>query len=220
VEGKVAFREGSESEQLVPAGFGSSDRLAAPVALLPPPDLADPAKVQDDEQLSFALRPMANAVGYHFQIARDAGFIDVIDETYADTPTGAFPSLPNGSYFVRLSGIDGNSLEGEPAVYSFERRLNRLRTSLEQSRAGRYRQFLFRWQAPDVKAAQYRFQLSRAKDGSDPVVDQTGLADSFFIVTDLPGGTYYWRVMSVEAADGKVYTKWSATSELRVGEAK
>ncbi len=220
VEGKVAFREGDDKEQLVQAGFGSNDRLPTPVPLLAPPDLVDPDKVQDEEGLAFRLRAMAGAAGYHLQIARDAGFIDMVDEAYASGPVGEFSTLPNGTYFVRLTGIDANVLEGKPSVYSFERRLNRLRTSLEQSRVGRYRQFLFRWQTPDVKAAQYRFQLSRAQDGSNPVVDQTGLADNSFIITDLPGGTYYWRVMSIEASGGRIYTKWSAINELRVGEAK
>ena len=220
VEGKVGFQAGNGKEQLVQAGFGSDDRLPAPMPLLPPPELAKPDEVQNDERLSFPLRPMAGATGYHLQIARDAGFIDIIDEAFSESPLGEFPALANGTYFVRLTGIDASGLEGKPSTYSFQRRLNRLRTSLEQSRVGRYRQFLFRWQAPDVKAAQYRFQLSRAQNGSDPVVDQTGLADTAFIITDLPDGTYYWRVMSIEASGGRVYTKWSATNELRVGKTK
>ncbi|WP_243652443.1 FecR domain-containing protein [Novosphingobium sp. PhB165] len=219
-EGKVAFREDRETEQFVEAGFGTSDQLPAPVPLLAAPDLVTPDKVQDEERLAFAVKPLTGAIRYRFQLARDAGFLDVIDEAFADTPQAELPSLPNGTYFVRMAGIDANGLEGKPSVYSFERRLNRLRTSLEQSRAGRYRQFLFRWQAPDLTGAHFRFQLSHNADGSSPVVDQTGLAGSSFVITDLPGGTYYWRVMSIEAASGRIYTKWSPTSELRVGNTK
>ncbi len=219
-EGKVAFREAREREQAVAAGFGTSDALAAPVPLLAPPDLVSPDRSQTEERLDFAARPVAGAVRYRFQIARDAGFLDVLDEAYAPTPQAEFPGLPRGIYFVRLAAIDDHDLEGLASTYSFERRLNRLRTSLEESRAGRYRQFLFRWQAPDAPNASFRFQLSRSADGSAPLVDQTGLTGEAFVITDLAAGNYYWRVMSIETADGNVYTKWSPTSELRVGTAK
>jgi hypothetical protein len=219
-EGKVAFREAREGEQSVAAGFGTSDALAAPVPLLAPPDLASPDRSQTGEKLAFVARPVAGAARYRFQIARDAGFLDVLDEAYAPTPQAEFPDLPRGTYFVRLAAIDDHDLEGLASTYSFERRRSRLRTSLEESRAGRYRQFLFRWQAPDAPNASFRFQLSRGADGSAPLVDQTGLTGDAFVITDLAAGTYYWRVMSIEAADGQVYTKWSSTNELRVGTVK
>jgi hypothetical protein len=219
-EGKVAFREAREGEQSVAAGFGTSDALAAPVPLLAPPDLASPDRSQTGEKLAFVARPVAGAARYRFQIARDAGFLDVLDEAYAPTPQAEFPDLPRGTYFVRLAAIADHDLEGLASTYSFERRRSRLRTSLEESRAGRYRQFLFRWQAPDAPNASFRFQLSRGADGSAPLVDQTGLTGDAFVITDLAAGTYYWRVMSIEAADGQVYTKWSSTNELRVGTVK
>lgn len=216
VEGKVAYRGGKRAEQLVAAGFGLSDRLQTPVPLLAPPALAEPGKVQDEEDLIFALEPVAGAIRYHLQIARDAGFLDMIDESYSDRPESRFPAVANGTYFVRSMAIDANGLEGQPTTYSFERRLNRLHTSLEQGRVGKYRQFLFRWQTPDQTDAQFRFQLSRNADGSNTVVDQAGLKGSSFIITDLPSGTYYWRVMSMNASGSQVYTKWSQTNELRV----
>src|SRR3546814_12844687 len=65
--------------------------------------------------------------------------IDVIDELVTKTPEANFASLPNGTYFVRVTAIDANGLEGRPSTYAFERRLNRISTSLEERRAGRYR---------------------------------------------------------------------------------
>src|SRR3546814_4553497 len=66
------------------------------------------------------------------------------------------------------------------------RRLNRISTSLEERRAGRYRQYLFRWRAPDAPNAQFRFQLSASPDGSSPLVDEIGLTEPVLILTDLP----------------------------------
>lgn len=224
VEGKVAFRESGQVEQLVAAGFGTKDSLPDPVPLLPPPALTAADKVQDEEALRFALQPVAGAAAYHIQIARDAGFLEAIDETRSDGPEAQFSGIGNGTYFVRSSAIDANGLEGLPSTYSFERRLNRLRTSIEEGRAGKCRQYLFRWDAPDLgpdlAGTQFRFQLSRNPDGSGAVADQTGLKGSSFIITDLPGGTYYWRVMSMTTGPERIYTKWSSTNELRVGAGK
>jgi len=220
VEGKVAFRANRNSEELVPAGFGISEQLLAPVGLLPSPSLANPGKVQDEEGLTFPVEPVAGAIAYHLQIARDAGFSDVIDETVSERPEGEFPGIANGNYFVRTTAIDANRLEGRPSIYSFDRRLNRLRTSIEQGRAGRYRQFLFRWDAPDMTDGQFRFQLSRSADGAGALVDQAGLKGSSFIITDLPPGIYHWRVMSMSVEAGRVFTKWSPSSELRIEASK
>src|SRR3546814_1940751 len=95
------------------------------------------------------------------------------------------------------------------------RRLNRISTSLEERRAGRYRQYLFRWRAPDAPNAQFRFQLSASPDGSSPLVDEIGLTEPVLILTDLPKGTYYWRVVSTETAHGDIYRK---ASQLRRSE--
>src|SRR3546814_18707392 len=61
------------------------------------------------------------------------------------------------------------------------RRLNRISTSLEERRAGRYRQYLFRWRAPDAPNARFRFQLSDSPDGSSPLVDEIGLTEPVLI---------------------------------------
>lgn len=219
LEGKVAFTAPLSDEQLLATGFGTTNGLAAPVPLLAPPDLLDADRAQSDEDLHFVIKPAAGAVRYHVQIGRDAGFLEVLDEVTTAIPEARLASLPNGSYFVRLTAIDVNELEGQPATYAFERRLNRISTSLEQSRAGRYRQYLFRWRAPDALGARYRFQLWAA-EGEVPMVDEIGLTGMSFIVTDLPKGQYRWRVMTSESVGAKLFHKWTDYRELRVENAR
>lgn len=215
LEGAIDFTAGKVLRRL-DAGFGSASDLGAPVALLTPPDLVRPARIQDEEQLHFAVKPMPGAAGLLAQIALDAGFLDIIDEARSASSEIEMPGLPNGTYFVRVMGVDAHVLEGQAATYGFERRLNRLTTSLESSRAGRYRQYLFRWQAPDAVGGQYRFQLSQNEDGSAPIVDEVGLTTPSMILTDLPSGTYYWRVMTLQLDEGRVYEKWSRPEQLRI----
>jgi hypothetical protein len=48
------------------------------------------------------------------------------------------------------------------------------------------------------------------------VVDEPGLTAQRFIVTDLPPGTYQWRVQTLQFADGKVFAKWSPFQRLTI----
>ncbi|HET6523567.1 FecR family protein [Sphingopyxis sp.] len=220
-EGKVAFEpaiEGSAAPagaQLVTTGFGIATDLAAPVALLSPPDLLRPGRVQDEDRLRFELRPVDGAVRYHIQVSRDAGFLELLDDAEAAAPLVDLEPLANGTYFVRATAIDARGLEGMPATYGFERRLNRVEASVEGTQAGRHREYLFRWRTPDAPRAQYRFQLFSAS-AIDPIVDETGLASTTFVVADLPEGSYRWRVMTLKFAEGRPYDSWSTFQELRV----
>ena len=216
VDGKVQFSATGGATHIVSAGFGTASNLAETLPLLPPPAIIDAGRVQSDEQLQFAIQPLAGASRYHVQIAKDAGFLEVLDETETMSSGVQFPSLPNGEYFVRATGLDQNALEGLPATYSFKRRLNRITATAESRRAGRYHQYLFRWHTPDTKKAQYRFQLSTDAEGASPVVDEPGLTEPSFIITDLPPGVYFWRVKIVEIEDGQVHKQWTRFEELRV----
>lgn len=219
LEGKVAFLSPQTGEQLLPAGFGMANDLVAPILLLAPPDLVRADQAQSNEELFFVAKAVAGAARYHVQVGRDADFLEILDEVTTATPEARLASLPDGSYFVRLTAIDANQLEGKPATYAFERRLNRISTSLEESRAGRYRQYLFRWRTPDAPGARYRFQLWDA-DGKVPRVDEIGLTGTSFIITDLPKGRYRWRVMTSEMVDARLFDKWSDYRELRVEDAR
>ncbi len=220
-EGKVAFARAtgdsmaSSGSQLVTTGFGTATDLAEPVALLDAPGLVRPGRVQDEEKLRFELRPIDGALRYHVQISRDAGFLELLDDAETATPIAELEPVANGTYFVRATAIDARGLEGMPATYGFERRINRVEASVEDVRNGRHREYLFRWRTPDAPSAQYRFQLF-AESGSDPIVDEAGLTSTSFVVADLPGGSYRWRVMTLHFAGGRPYDSWSAFQELRV----
>lgn len=216
IEGKVQFSATAGGKHLVSAGFGAVSNQTDPLPLLAPPEIIDAGRVQSGEKLRFAIRPLAGALSYRVQLARDAGFLEVLDEEDITSEQVEFSSIPNGEFFVRVTGFDQNALEGLPATYGFKRRLNRITTTAEMKRAGRHHQYLFRWHTPDAHNAQYRFQLSADRNAETPLVDEPGLTQPSFIITDLPPGVYFWRVKTIEIEDGQVYEQWTTVEEIRV----
>lgn len=203
----------------VPAGDGtvaSAGGVGALVKLLPAPKLADPGRIQNEAELAFSITPVAGAASYHVVVARDADILDQVEETQSAATTVTLPSLPTGTYFVSISAVDGNGLEGEPEIYAFERRLNSIAGSMESDGSGRDRHYRFRWYSQGDGARQFRFQLSTHEDGSAPIIDEIGLSDTHLAVTNLPTGDYYWRVLSVQFADGKAVGAWMPLHHFHV----
>jgi hypothetical protein len=199
------------------AAFATPDGTSAVYQLLPPPTLLDAGSPQNDDEVHFDIQPdPAAAGGYHVQVAPDAAFIDVIAETYGNQ-TAHFPELADGTWFVRVSAIDANGLEGRPATYSFERRLNGIAASVESGRSTGRREYLFRWLVTGGGRHQFRLQLMRDRSDGPVVVDEIGLTADGVVVTDLPAGNYYWHVMTMQF-DGKgpPTTNWSPFEQLTI----
>jgi hypothetical protein len=206
----------------VPQGKGIVATAKGPgalVALLPKPDLTDPDRVQDEEILSFPLKPVAQAARYRVQLARDAGFVETFGESEAATPLVTFADVPNGSFFARATAISAEGIEGFPAVYTFERRLNAIKAEVnEPDNCPARRCLRFRWRAAGEGEHRYRFQLATVPGGF-PVIDEPEMRESEIVLTDLPGGTYYWRVESSLIDGGRRQSKWMNYQELRVSAA-
>jgi hypothetical protein len=194
--------------QLVPARFGNVTRGAAkvgsPVALLPAPALADPGKLQDQKEVAFDLVPLASARTYRVQIGRDAGMLDVVRDLRVAPPQASFGDLPDGTYFVRVSGVDEQGLEGLSQVYAFERRHLGL-TASGAARQGSH-DYEFRWFVSQLDAgARFRFVLATTPDLSHPIFDRTDVTGRQVVVTDLPRGVYYWSVITERFDNGRFY---------------
>lgn len=217
LEGHVAV-DGSSRAVMVDAGRGvvaGRDGPGEPVALLSAPKLVRPGAVQDGDALSFTVDPLAGATRYHVQVARDAGFVDVVGEAEGG-PLVSLPGVEEGGWFVRASAIDGNGLEGMVRTYSFKRRQNVVATETARRKSGRYQEYLFRWRASGTGTLQYRFQLYRGEAEGVPIIDEVGLTRRGLVVTDLPPGTYKWRVQTLQFVEGEVNQKWSPAEELTI----
>ncbi|KMS56404.1 peptidoglycan-binding protein [Novosphingobium barchaimii LL02] len=216
LEGKVGFAAEAHDAQTLPAGFGTTSELPAPVALLDAPQLAGADGVQSSDDVRFALQSVPGAKAYRLQIGADAAFLSVLDEVLTVEPEAHFASLPDGIYFVRATAIDGNDLEGKPGITRFERRLDRIGMGLEVTPAGYSRQFRFWWRAYGAVNPQFRFQLAKAGKEAKPMIEQGPLSGNDLIVIDLPPGSYRWRVMTSQVISAQTVSRWSDYSDLRV----
>ncbi len=125
-EGAVAVAAQGE-EVSVGAGYGTYAELgkppAAPVALLPKPDLSGlPANVMR-LPLEFnwpASMQAASTRAWRAQLSTDAEFQTVLrDDVFVQPGAQWNDDLPDGAYFLRVRGIDAHGLEGYDAQHAF-----------------------------------------------------------------------------------------------------
>ena len=217
-EGDVAVAN-EESVQLAPAGFGVSALPAAigpPEALLAAPEMRDPGAIQTEATLQFELVPMPGAIGYRVQLARDAGFLDMIAETVTQDTMAQFDSLENARYFVRSRAIAENGLEGLSETASFRRK--RLAAEASAGESPLADGFLFTWAAEGEGTTYFAFQLWDKARPDLLVVDEVGLKTSKFTITDLDPGRYAWRVAAVQIEAEGLLKVWGPPQELLVSD--
>ena len=224
LEGAVAVASG-ETEALAAADQGVSAAAGAVrlLPLLPAPALVRPDAPQTQAQVVFEIQPLPGAERYRGRIAQDAGMIESFAEADS-TPGGplAFGEMDEGAYFLRLTALSPEGLEGKATTYSFIRARNGvggLASAVDQRDRRRF--YRFRWEAEGVGEASFRFQLWReAEDGTVDgplLVDHPGLTDEAFTLSDLPPGVYSWRVQGARHRFGRLLEAWSEPQQLRIG---
>lgn len=216
VEGAVAVNT-PVAAVAVEAGFGAASRTdgrIAKEALLPAPALLSPARVQTEALVSFAIKPVAGAKAYRLQLARDAGFLDVMAEKVASEPTADFADIGNGTMFVRSSAIAASGIEGLEETNSFRRQRVGLQASAGAS--GVPGGLRFDWLAEGEGTAVYRFQLFGSDKDAPPLIDQAGLTQPGLTLTGLRPAAYRWRVGVIMTTPEGSAEVWAPLQELKV----
>lgn len=203
--------------QAVVAG---ADGLAL-APMLAAPELLRPDAVQTGAQVRFAVAPAPGAARYRARLATDAGMVDAFAETESAPGDAelAFDGLADGAYFVRLSAVSADGVEGLASVYSVLRARNGVGgLAASASGQGADRAYLFRWRPEGDGPAEYRFQIRPAEDAAaPPLVDRAGLSEASVSLTGLPPGVYEWRVRITRRLAGRVIETWSEPQQLRLG---
>ena len=200
----------------VPKGVGmamTSNGDSSTEELLPAPELLSPGKVQKEETLSFTAQPLPGAARYRAVIATDASMAEVFDEAISDTPQITFPAIPNGKYFIRVSGFSPNGFEGFTNSYGFRRRLLTVGGAAEPADDG---SVLFKWDAGGNGKVVHRFQLYRDAVTNTPYIDEAGLTKNEIKLNQLPPGTWFWRVGISLYEDGAVTENWTTPEKLTI----
>ncbi|MEP3916771.1 MAG: FecR domain-containing protein [Parasphingorhabdus sp.] len=223
VEGEVIVAAGEDLNKggaiSVPAGTGAAAAVGGKLAkaeLLSPPELLDPAKVQSESELRFALASGGSAIGHRIIIASDAGFVDVVAEAQGQGSGIQIPAIPNGRYFAKMTALSADGFEGMPAAYSFKRQLSTLGGSADAGDFG----YRFKWGGKGEGQRFYRLQILKDSKTTVPIVDEAGLMHSAVTLSDLADGDYFWRVgviqLSSDQTDHEAIEQWTDFEKLTV----
>jgi hypothetical protein len=212
VEGGLSVETGGKNAKPLPAGNGLAVKADGGViteALLAPPELDAPGKLQKDKIVRFAA-VVPGPVRY--TIATDSSFIEQIADSIAQDGKAEFTDLPNGNYFVRARAISAAGLQGIPTTFTFKRRLNSVTATAGQENDA----FVFRWRAEGDGPQKFHFQLFRNAVTNVAMVDEAGLDSNMITLSDLPPADYYWRVGSTQYADDEATTSWTPIEKITV----
>ncbi len=220
VEGNVAVGSSAsgadQSPIAVPAGFGATASRTGKVGkeqLLSAPELLSPGKAQKEPLVRLAMKPVDTARGYHTQLAKDAGFTDIVAETRMGDARADFSDIPDGTYFARSMAIAPSGLEGLSESYSIKRQLTAVGGSAAAAGPDR---FMFKWFGEGTGKRQYRFQLFEGAVKGTPLVDEAGLESSEINLTGLPPGVYFWRVGVRQFSGEGLSQNWTIAEKFTV----
>ena len=217
VEGALAVEAGSAMPTALPAGNGLALIPGGGVvreALLPPPSLIEPGKLQSDPTVRFAAGANDDVGGYRIALAADAGFVDQVADRVVGNEPATFDNIGNGNYFVRARAISRNGIEGVPATFAFKRRLNGVKATAGQTDEG----YTFKWMGNGEGIRRHHFQLFRGNVETMPMVDEASLDGDRISISDLPPGDYFWRVGVVQYLDGEMATNWLPIEKMTVAQ--
>lgn len=180
-------------------------RLGAPRALLPAPNLsALPATLHDADFLALTLTPVATAVAYQVQVARDADFTEILRSGTFATPQVRLRGVDDGGYHLSVRAIDDAGLPGRPAQRGITVKAQPVPPLYQAPPAGGT---LSRTQGellctPVAGAARYRIQVAADATFAAPQLDETHAQHCGARVSALAAGHYFWRVASVRELPG------------------
>lgn len=223
IEGEVVVATGASlsSGRLfpVPSGTGAAVAVTGAVAqakLLPPPELLDPATVQSEADLRFAVVPRDTAIAHHIIIGSDAGFVDLVAEAHGQGTILELPAIPDGRYFAKVTALAADGFEGMPTIYAFKRQLGTLGGSTDAGDFG----YRFKWSGEGDGQRFYRLQILKDSKTSIPIIDESGLSLDSVTLSEMADGEYYWRVgmiqFSSDPEDREVIEKWTDFEKLTV----
>lgn len=239
VEGSANDQSGvaKPSAALLSEGQGSVLQLStAPKPalvqnLLAAPLLQDAGIPQNQEDVLVRWLPIVNAAGYRVQMARDADFNDLIAQQDLEAKneiqniqlTGAesyktwFSKLDKGSYFVRVSAIAVDGLEGLFSMAGFSRVSYEISgaVALAAHNPQLGAQLEFSWMP--LPSSSYWLELANDAEFASVVLSMPNLLSATVQITALPPGQYFWRVRAHVQEHGQTTTVTSKTMPVLVG---
>lgn len=190
----------------------SGQRPVAPVALLPTPSLEGLPATIERLPIAWPIPPLAGAIRYRTQLAATAEFSAMLSDEATDAARIRVRDIDDGTYALRVRGIDAQGLEGLSAertlVIHTQPEPPLLIDPAPEAATTAARPSL-RWTQGDGRL-HYRVQLS--VDGQ-AVDEQVVTSASTQPPLDLPPGMYQWRVAAIHPTQGQ--GPWGDTQPFR-----
>lgn len=204
-EGEVAMNNASRADaRALPAGYGvvarAGEAIPQPRPLLPAPLVGIPP-ILEQIDLAIPITPVAGAVAYRAQLARDDGFSDMVSAERLSSAVARYKGLPDGSYVLRVRAIDEAGLEGHDSTtrFSLRARPTPPRPASDGSLS---------WTPGPESGSRYRIQVAGSEGFERPLFEQD--TDARSVEAALPPGRHGWRVASLRP-DGQP-GPWSRTA--------
>jgi hypothetical protein len=208
LEGGVAVGNKEKPNAIVlPAGQGniiSTTGVGKAIDLLPAPSLLDGFQLQERPSLQFTINPVSNASAYRAQIAKDQYVQNVIAESMDKDLRFKFDGIDDGQYFIRVTAIDKNQLEGIPSTTAFTLKARpEPPFLLYPKHKVRAANVDFKW-TQSSEAKSYHLQVATDAAFKQIVLDQANIDAAEFSTGALGVHQYFWRVASVIEKNGLV----------------
>ncbi|SDQ47327.1 FecR family protein [Pseudoxanthomonas sp. CF125] len=181
-------------------GYDATTRFVAETLPEPPFAIAPIAdSLVREVQPEFHWADVADAAGYRFELADNAGFERPLSFQEKSTRTRAPQALAPGRYYWRIASDASNGRQG-PYSDSIAFTVQPLPEAGEiEDETGDSRSVTFRWRAGEP-GQRYRFQLSRSPDFKHARIDQV-VDQSQITLPRLRAGTWYLRAQAI-GSDG------------------
>jgi hypothetical protein len=205
----------------IPLGKPLKDLITLPrsVQQLSPIDMAQLFKKEHSSNIRFSWQRQTNATGYHFMIARDSDFKDIVADKTVPTNHLDRQRLLPGTYYWRVSML-ANDIEG---YFSKTHRLHVYRQTAPPELLANYppQKIYYRNVAPTIGFAwrkstgspTYYWQMARDRDFIN-LVEKKALKTNRLNTDKLSKGIYYWRVGVKEAPNQPI--SFSAVRRLEI----
>jgi hypothetical protein len=196
-----------------------SDPWSFTTQALQGPELASPADGAQDQPrvLTLSWNPVAGAASYRLQVARDAGFSDIVTEAPGLTETSfeVGPLRFGLGYYWRVEADDGMGGTGWSETWSFSTLELPAPTLLSPSDDAQNQPTTLDLAWSSVgDAGSYHLQLATDAGFVSLELDEAGLAGTTHTVGPLQEMTqYFWRVRSISEPDTSAWSDaWSFTT--------
>ncbi len=182
-----------------------------PRKLLSPPSPLQLSSTFNTTPVHLSFKGVEGAVAYRFQLSRDPDGIDLLqDRAYPMKEPATTGSLEDGKYFIHVSSIDDQGIEGSTSLpEELAIRVHPLPPFIQNPAEGaRYkgRTLRYRWLKVE-DARRYQVQTATDRDFRNAAGDPEGTSDTEHVKRFEKFGVHFFRIRLV-AADG--YTgAWS-----------